>query len=308
MISMVVATRNRAYTLCKVLPSFFDQALVDEIVLVSDASTDDTEDTFRSAAAHCPAVRPVFVRNEQRLGQPASRNRGAATVSNDFILFCDDDEYLEPGYARTCLDILLARNAGIVSGRRIYLQTGERPSDALARFGSGRLEVRPYLPRLCFLVNAARFTGEVSQPIASPVMLTRTQVVRDLGFDEHYGSANGYREESDFQVRAFLTGHEVVMTDRVHSFHLPMGEVRTGGQRTSPVTRIRGMTAHTSYFYDKVYDDYARAVGLRTPRLAAKALFAVFAVYKVLVAPLVTAAVSTAGRGRAALRRRPARV
>lgn len=308
MISMVVATRNRGYTLRKVLPSFFAQAQVDEIVLVSDASTDDTEATFRSVAGSYPEVRPVFVRNEQRLGQPASRNRGAATVSNDFILFCDDDEYLEPGYARTCLDILVARNAGIVSGRRIYLQTGERPSDALARFGSGRLDVRPFRPQLCFLVNAARFTGEVSQPIASPVMLTRTRLARDLGFDEHYGSANGYREESDFQVRAFLGGHEVVMSDRVHSFHLPMGEVRTGGQRTSAVTRIRGMTTHTSYFYDKVYDDYARALGLRTPRFAAKVLFAAFAVYKVLVVPLVTAAVSTAGRGWCVLRRRPAGV
>jgi glycosyltransferase involved in cell wall biosynthesis len=293
---MVVATRNRGYTLERVLPSFFSQRHVDEIVLVSDASTDNTEEVFLAVAADYPNVRAVHLRNEHRLGQPGSRNRGAAAASNDYILFCDDDEYLEEGYAATCLDILRSRSAGLVSGRRIYLEPNENPTQALARFGCGRLRLRPYNRHLCFLVNDARFSGEVSQPIASPVMLTRTETVRLLPFDEHYGLANGYREESDFQVRVFLSGRDVIMSGRVHSFHLPMSEVRTGGQRTSSLTRIKGMVEYTGYFYDKHYDDYARRVGIRTPRWAAKGLFAVFAVYKVALLPRGQNLVSTLTR------------
>lgn len=288
MISLVVASRNRAYTLRRVLPSFFEQEGVSEIVLVSDGSTDDTEAVFRQTAEGYPQVRSLLLFNEQRLGAPGSRNRGARAATNEFILFSDDDEFLEQGYAATCLDILLSRDAGIVSGRRIYLLPGESSADALARFGSGRLARRAYSPHLLFLINEARFSGEVSQPIASAVMLTRRSTVLQTPFDEHYGRANGYREESDFQVRVFLGGADVVMTDRVHSFHLPMAEVATGGQRTSRATRIKGMVSYTSYFYDKVYDDYAAAVGIATPRWVAKGLFAGFAVAKVGIAPWVS--------------------
>jgi hypothetical protein len=51
-----------------------------------------------------PAVRQKLVRNPCRVGASQSRNRGVAEAANDFILFCDDDGFLEPGYALTCLD------------------------------------------------------------------------------------------------------------------------------------------------------------------------------------------------------------
>ena len=285
MISLVVATRNRAYTLRRVLPSFFEQDGINEIVLVVDASTDDTEEVFRSVSEEYPEKRAVLLVNSSRLGQPASRNRGSLAAQNEFILFCDDDEYLEAGYAESCRRILVARGAGIVAGRRVYMREGESPNDALARFGSGVRRAQPYNKHLCELVNGARWTGEIESPLVSPVMMTRSELLRPIGFDEHYGSGNGYREESDFQMRVFLSGHGVVMTNAVHSLHLPLSEVTTGGQRTGPLVKVRAMIRYNNYFYDKYYIDYAEVMRLRVPKASAKAMFGVYACYKVAIRP-----------------------
>src|SRR6187402_3490727 len=98
MITMVVPTRNRAHTLRRVIPSYYEQNLVSEIVFISDAGIDDSETVIKQCANRYPHVVTRFVRNTERHGASYSRNVGVGCASNDFILFCDDDEYLEAGY------------------------------------------------------------------------------------------------------------------------------------------------------------------------------------------------------------------
>lgn len=44
MISIIIPTRNRAYTLEKVLESYYIQKNVDEIIIIDDGSNDNTEE------------------------------------------------------------------------------------------------------------------------------------------------------------------------------------------------------------------------------------------------------------------------
>src|ERR671912_2326530 len=106
-LGMVVPTRNRAHTLRVVAPSFYAQEGVEEIVFVDDGSTDDTQAVLADLAARHPRVRTVVMRNAERQGASACRNRGVAALSSAHVLFCDDDEMLEAGYARTCLRKLI---------------------------------------------------------------------------------------------------------------------------------------------------------------------------------------------------------
>src|SRR5512134_330435 len=100
LISLIVPTRNRAHTLQRVAPSYFAQDGVDEILFVDDAGTDDTADVVARIAAGHPGVHCRVLRNAQRLGASQSRNVGVQACRNSYVLFCDDDEYLELGYAR----------------------------------------------------------------------------------------------------------------------------------------------------------------------------------------------------------------
>src|SRR6267154_3229017 len=68
-------------------------------VRLSDAGDDDTAAVTAEIARQYPQKISRILRNESRLGAPQSRNVGIGANTNDIILFCDDDEYLEAGYA-----------------------------------------------------------------------------------------------------------------------------------------------------------------------------------------------------------------
>jgi glycosyltransferase involved in cell wall biosynthesis len=287
MITLVVPTRNRAHTLRLVAPSYFQQDGVTEIIFVSDAGTDDTPVVIEELARAYPHIRTRLLTNAHRLGASESRNVGVQKASNEYILFCDDDEHLEGGYARTCLSKLLELDAGAVSGRRIYLETDESPARALRRFGTGFRRSGPFRFVICEYVNAARFTGDLRLPITNANILTRRELLRKFPFDSRYARGNGYREESDFQMNLFTNGYDIYVTNERHSFHLPMAQVRSGGQRTSRRARILWAIYYTHYFYGKYYRTYAQRAGLKTPRWAAILIFAAFCIYRETLRPSV---------------------
>jgi glycosyltransferase involved in cell wall biosynthesis len=289
-ITLIVPTRNRAHTLRRVAPSYFAQDDVNELIFVSDAGDDDTPAVLAEIARRFPRKSLRILRNESRLGASQSRNIGVAASTNDFILFCDDDEYLEAGYARTLLAKLHAPNVGAISGRRVYMLPGETESQALRRFGAGLSDVNPFRALICEYVNGARFTGDLAIPVTNAIILTRKSLLLEFPFDDHYAKGNGYREETDYQMNLFVNGFDIRVTNDCHSFHLPLSEVRTGGQRTSRFKRLYWSVYYTRYFFGKYYERYAQRVGLRWPRWFALAAFAIFSVYRETLRPLLHAA------------------
>lgn len=285
MITIVVPTRNRAFTLRRVAPSYFEQDLVDEVIFVSDAGEDDTPEAIAEIGQRYPDVRSEVIRNPNRLGASESRNVGAARAKNDYVLFCDDDEYMEPGYARICHEKLTRLEAGAVSGRRVYMQPGETPEEAVKRFGTGLRNTKPFQYLICEMVNGAKFEGDLSVPFTNAVILTRKELLTRYPFDGYYARGNGYREETDYQMNLFVHGYPIYITNDVHSIHLPMAEVRTGGQRTQASKKIYWSIFYTRYFFGKYYDEYAKRVGLPYPRWMAVSAFAIFAVYRETLRP-----------------------
>lgn len=285
MISLVVPTRNRAHTLRRVLCSYFEQALVSEIILVSDAGEDDTESLFMSIAGRYPHVRTRFLRNTERCGASQSRNVGVAHARNDFILFCDDDEYLEKNYASTCLKKLVLHRAGAVSGRRVYMHGDETPDSARRRFGNGVRHTSPFRRLICEYVNAANFSGDKRMPLTNAVILTRKQLLQRFPFDSFYARGNGYREESDYQMNLFVHGYNIIVTNDCHSIHLPLSQVRSGGQRAPAWQRVYWSVFYTRYFFSKYYEDYAQRTHSPWPRWFAIAAFTAFALYRETIRP-----------------------
>lgn len=289
MITMIVPTYNRAHTLRRVISSYYEQDLVSEIIFVSDAGNDDSEAVVQQYGARYPKVSTHFLRNAVRSGASHSRNVGVSAARNDFILFCDDDEYLETGYAAVCLNKLLSCNAGAVSGRRVYMRAGETREGALRRFGHGVRRGPPFRPLICEYVNAARFEGDILLPLTNAVILTHRQLLRRFPYDGFYARGNGYREESDYQMNLFVNGYDIVVTNDCHSIHLPLQEVRSGGQRTGAWKRIYWSVYYTRYFFGKYYARYARRMGLAWPQWIATCGFMLFAAYRETLRPALQA-------------------
>jgi glycosyltransferase involved in cell wall biosynthesis len=280
MITLIVPTRNRAHTLRLVGASYFRQELVTEIIFVDDAGTDDTAEVIGAFASTYPATTTRLLRNPSRVGASQSRNVGVAAATNELILFCDDDEYLEPGYARICLEKLQAYDCAAVSGRRVYMLDTDTPQQAVQRFGTGLRRTRAFQPLICEYVNGAKFDGDLALPVTNAIILTRASLLRRFPYDDFYARGNGYREETDYQMNLFVNGYTIYVTNACHSIHLPAVQTRTGGQRTSGLARIYWSIYYTNYFFGKYYARYAKRMGLRAPRWFAVATFAAFVVYR----------------------------
>ena len=289
MITMVVPTRNRAYTLRSVLESYLSQDRVSELILVDDNGEDDTRSVLEAVATRYPLVRCRYLRNETRRGASYGRQRGAEAASNDFVLYCDDDEYLEAGYAATCLDLLQQPRVGAVSGRRVYMRDGEQPDQAVRRFGSGSRRRRYFEHFLLQICNGARFTGVIEVPFTIANILTRKEFVTRFPFDEHYARGNGYREESDFQMNLYVNGYSILVTNEAHTIHMPYSQVRTGGQRIDRWRKFRWSVFYNNYFIEKYYPAYRRRSGKRYPVWVVKLVSGAYLYWRGFVRPPIYA-------------------
>ncbi len=285
MISMVIPTKNRAHTLKLVARSYFSQEGVSEIVFVNDGGDYETRGVLEVISKDYPNVNLIIHDNPKSVGASEARNIGSNIASNDYILFCDDDEYMEQGYAKTCLDKLKSLDAGAVSGRRIYMRDGESREGALKRFGNGMRRSKPMNYVICELVNGAIYEGDLSLPFTNAIILTRKDLLEQFPFDGFYARGNGYREETDYQMNLFVNGYDIYVTNDCHTMHLPMSQVKTGGQRVNKFRRIYWAIYYTNYFFNKYYDRYAKRTGVKTPKKVALVLFSIFAVYKEFLRP-----------------------
>ena len=291
MITIVIPTRDRGHTLHLVAQSYFSQELVTEVIFVNDGGTDDTPNIISKIATGYPYVHFKIINNKTRLGASQSRNIGASKASNEFILFCDDDEYMGKGYAATCLKLLTTLNAGAISGRRIYLQEKETQEQALTRFGKGMRSVKFFNPLICEYINGAIINGNLKVPFTNANILTRLNLILKFPFDSYYNRGNGYREETDYQMNLFVNGFDIFVTNECHTFHLPMSSVPSGGQRVSRLRRVYWSIFYTKYFFAKYYSKYAKRIGSRIPESAALFMFSCFSLYREFLRPTLYRAV-----------------
>lgn len=95
--SIVITTYNRLDLLKRAIQSAFDQTLPCEVVVVDNASTDDTQAYVESLGELV-----TYIRNETNTNHAGAVNAGVAAASGDWIKLVDDDDYL----ASDCVEVM----------------------------------------------------------------------------------------------------------------------------------------------------------------------------------------------------------
>jgi len=95
--SVVIATKDRQEYLRRTLESLARQASAPpfEVIVVDNGSTDGTRGIVEARAERVPAVRYVA---EPQPNRGKARNRGVELAAGRYIVFCDDDVSLPPGW------------------------------------------------------------------------------------------------------------------------------------------------------------------------------------------------------------------
>jgi len=134
-VAVVVCTRNRSAALARaceaILDVDFDPARW-EMVIVDNASTDDTAEVARAVAAAYPERARVVIEDE--IGLSAARNAGIQETSAELIAFIDDDAFPEPGWLAAVVAGFESPQVMCVGGPVDPLIEGELPSWFRGRF------------------------------------------------------------------------------------------------------------------------------------------------------------------------------
>ncbi|MCI5650128.1 MAG: glycosyltransferase family 2 protein [Fusicatenibacter sp.] len=93
-VSVVIPTYNSAKTICRAVDSALLQKVPMEILVIDDASNDETERVMRKYKTE---ARVRYLKNEKNLGVSASRNRGVAAAYGEYVAFLDADDYWADG-------------------------------------------------------------------------------------------------------------------------------------------------------------------------------------------------------------------
>lgn len=124
-VSVIIPSHNRAAMLGRALASVFAQTNGDfEVIVVDDASTDDTPDIL--ASARDPRLR--CVRHEDRLGANAARNSGLRLARARYIAFLDSDDEWFPAKLDRQLRVFerSSRATGLVYAGTVFVYADSR--------------------------------------------------------------------------------------------------------------------------------------------------------------------------------------
>ena len=110
-ISIIVPVFNVEQYLPRCIESILAQTYKNlEIILISDGSTDGTDEVIREYAKKDSRIIPIFKENS---GVSDTRNRGLDIATGDYIGFVDGDDYIDPEMYETLLKNAIENNADI---------------------------------------------------------------------------------------------------------------------------------------------------------------------------------------------------
>jgi len=110
-VSIILPTYNRAALIAKAVHSVLAQTFPDfELIIVDDASTDNSEDVIK----HIADSRIRYIVHEENRGGAAARNTGIKTAAGTFIGFQDSDDQWLPD--KLAMQVRAFRSSGTGTG------------------------------------------------------------------------------------------------------------------------------------------------------------------------------------------------
>jgi glycosyltransferase involved in cell wall biosynthesis len=184
-IALVMPNHNHANFLEQSIGGMLQQSRpADEIIIIDDASSDDSCDVIRRCVKDQAHVR--FIRNTERLGALATLNKGLHATNCDFVAFPSADDLLMQNFLQDVGGLLEQHPDAAFACARVRIQTKDGKSNG----------TRPLLlPSLTAAYTSAGETRSLLEQgdnfFLGPVTIYRRSALLALGgFDRELGSVS----------------------------------------------------------------------------------------------------------------------
>lgn len=120
-VSLVICCHNSAERLPETIKHIalqkISKEILWEVIIVDNASTDETVRVANLEWGKFGSAVPFNIVHQPKIGLRNARKMGFDYARYDFVLFCDDDNWLEEKYVETAYNILVKRETiGILGG------------------------------------------------------------------------------------------------------------------------------------------------------------------------------------------------
>lgn len=185
-VSVIITCYNYGRFLPDAINSVLSQERVEpEIIVIDDASTDDSADVAERLARSDPRV--AVIRHHRNMGQVEAFNDGLVPASGEFIVRLDADDLLTPGsLARSVALFDFFPQVGLVYGHPLHFAT-EVPSRARTKIrGWSVWSGEDWIAERC---------RKADNCITSPEAVIRASVMRSVG-----GLSSALRHTMDMEL------------------------------------------------------------------------------------------------------------
>lgn len=241
-ISVIIPTYNRAHLLEKTIPTYF-QENVEEVIIINDASTDNTEEILIKLKEKYPKIK--FFNLEKNSKQTYCKNMGMTLLSKeiDYVYFGDDDSILLPNSINYLYETLVNYKADLVGAKAIYLKS----SKELENIDETLKKIKKIPINEIGEKHLEKFycCYDIEKPIEVLItyacFLIKKEILEKIKFSLDY-KQNCYREETDFTLRVHKLGKKLMYDSRACQINLPR-EQATGG------AHINGILGKIKWYY-----------------------------------------------------------
>lgn len=235
MISIIIPTYNRVDTLELVLPSYFQQSQIGEIIIVDDNSRDDYYPLISKLKKEY-SIPLIYIKNLRNLGAAGSRNVGLQAARYNMILWGEDDAFLKHNYVEV-LSKYVKPDGNIAVCGSIYYGLlpyyPEKQKEAIIK-----KQIQDSIEKNIF--HYGHFEGCYQKeelglceiPFGHALILVPKYFYDDVRYFEGY-KVNGFREESDAQVQMLKSGKHIFYTSETCCYHFPGTFNKKGGQHNN---------------------------------------------------------------------------
>jgi len=232
-LSVIVLNYNGVRWLERCLSSLRAQTIFNElqVILADNASSDESERLARPILESWP--RGVFIQHGRNLGYCEGNNRATEAAHGQYLLFLNNDAWLEPH----CLEQLLTevQRTGAAAAGPLILNYEDDSFQSLGAFGFD-------LFGLASTRAPAAETLEVLMPEGCAYLIRR-EVFQALGrFDPEFFM---FADEFDLSWRVWISGHRVVAVPSAKLHHRGAAQVNPAGGSAT----VEFRTSDTKRFY-----------------------------------------------------------
>lgn len=248
-VTVIIPSYNRAHLLPKTIPTYAQQRVA-QIILVDDASTDNTAEIVADLQKKFSIIK--YVRHQTNQKQAAAKNTGIDLVGTDWVYFGDDDSVLMPGSIDALYETAISQKADIVGAKAVYMNEQDPTPDAcVKRYDRMLPEGLQFADLHTLTANFSYSTPIPSEQVfLQASALVRSSYARNVKFDPAY-RGNAFREETDFFVRCHLAGAKIMYDSRAVQVNFPRAQASGGAHAGGRLRWYRSAIENNWYFLKK---------------------------------------------------------